>query len=159
MDTMAPQVLAAAAVVGPTPPKNMLTSWTTEESWEKSTLIPADTVAKALSFLGAWRKARTSSPCRTGGSGRGASGGVLGGGRGCLLRMNSHLCGEGNENREEDLLRLQARFPEAHEEILVQGDLASATCWKQQEVLPSFSKIIFFLYRRGFFIMYLSIEK
>lgn len=52
--------------------------------------------------------------------------------------MNSDLRGEGNKNREENLLRLQRRFPEAHKEILIQRDLTSATWWKHKEVLVGF---------------------
>lgn len=56
----------------------MLMSRTLAEPSQNTTLIPAVTVAKALSFLGAWRKARISSPCRRKkGGGSRTGGGIL----------------------------------------------------------------------------------
>lgn len=94
---------------------------------ENNTLIPEVTVAKELSFLGACRNARTTSPCRTRQIQTEAPTLTFlhrGGGK-----RHIYLSGEGNEDGEDDVLRPQDGFTKAHKEILVERNPA-ASSWR-----------------------------
>lgn len=38
-----------------------------------------------------------------------------------------YLSGKGDENGDDNLLRLQDDFPKSHEEVLIQGNLSSSS--------------------------------